>query len=281
MTAIDTESGDEVWSEPQDTFGEVFYIDGRLYHTTTDGEEMLTLDGKVEWRIDDSSRLIGEMDEYVYAATQEELRWYDTESGDRLGNVEMEPDPLGAWNGFVYGYTDDALYAYDHGGDEPSQAWRTPFEGNFEIQGNWFTIGDGTLHVRERGGQEKRLGRYDAEDGTAETTDRRYQDLLSFVAGDGVEYLVTSDQDDTGGDVTVTLTAHEDGVLWERSFDTPTSNTVVTDDAVLLDGHDGELLALDPDTGNPLRRRSDSVGFLAVVDDSIYVLRNGTVRALR
>lgn len=96
MTAIDTESGDEVWSEPQDTFGEVFYIDGRLYHTTTDGEEMLTLDGEVEWRIDDSSRLIGEMDEYVYAATQEELRWCDTESGDRLGSVEMEPDPLGA-----------------------------------------------------------------------------------------------------------------------------------------------------------------------------------------
>lgn len=71
------------------------------------------------------------------------------------------------------------------------------------------------------------------------------------------------------------------GVLWERSFDTPASNTVVTDDAVLLDGDDGELLALDPDTGDPLWRRSDSVGFLAVVDDSIYVLRNGTVRALR
>lgn len=282
LTALDTENGDELWSEPQDGYGEVFYVDGRLYHTTNAGEEALTLDGEVEWEIDDGSRLVGEMGEYVYAATQEELQWYDSESGDRLGSVEMAADPLGAWRGFVFGSTGDALVAYDHDGEEPSQAWQSTIEGGFELQGNWFTVADGTLHVLERGGaREKRIGRYDVEDGTVETTDRTYDDVQSFVVRDGVEYVGRVERADEGDDGTFHITARGDGVSWERSFDSPSFDPVIADDTVLLNGDDGELLALDAETGDLLWQRSDTAGFLAAVDDTVFVLYNGTVRGLR
>lgn len=116
-------------------------------------------------------------------------------------------------------------------------------------------------------------------DGTVETTGRTYDGVHDIVVRDGVEYVVTHEQE--GEDVTWTLTAREDEVLWEESFGTSVTSLVVADNVLYVDGEDGELLALGADTGERLWERADSGGMLATVDDTIYVFRGARLLALR
>lgn len=280
LTAYDTGGGEELWREPQPTIGTVQYIDGRLYNGANGEAQAMTLDGKELWRIDASRYVIGEMEGHVYAGTEDGLAWYDADSGERLGLRETTGRPSGVVDGTIYGFTSDAVYAYEHGDTEPSRTWRQPLESPYEIQGNWFVVADGTLHVRERGGPgEKRIGRYAVADGAVETTERTYDGVHDIVVRDGVEYVVTHEQE--GEDVTWTLTARDDEVLWEESFGTSVTSLVVADDVLYVDGEDGELLALDADTGERLWERADSGGMLAIVDDTIYVFRGTRLLALR
>lgn len=280
LTAYDTAGGEELWRESQPTIGTVQYIDGRLYNGADGEAQAMTLDGEELWRIDASRFVIGEMEGHVYAGTEDGLAWYDADSGERLGVRETTGRPSGVVDGTIYGFASDAVYAYEHGGDEPSRTWGQPLESRFEILGNWFVVADGKLHVRERGGSgEKRIGRYAVADGTLETTGRTYDGVHDIVVRDGVEYVVTHEQE--GEDVTWTLTAREDEVLWEESFGTSVTSLVVADNVLYVDGEDGELLALDADTGERLWERADSGGMLAIVDDTIYVFRGARLLALR
>lgn len=282
LTALDTENGDKVWDSQQDELGYIVYIDDRLYHSTRTHGEALTLDGEVEWTVDKSVRFMGEKEGDVYMGTDDGLAWYDADTGDKLGSTEKRPAFYGVVGGKIFGFTDDVVYAYEHDGDEPTQIWETPVEEDVEIQGNWRTVADGTLYVRERAGPyEKRLGRYNFENGSVETTGRTYDEIYSLIVAGGVEYTVTLEQDEEGHPQTFSLTARNDEVQWERSFDTFPRTPIVTDDLVLLGGDEGELLALDAESGDTVWDRPESGGMLAVVNDTIYVFRNGRLLAFR
>lgn len=81
--------------------------------------------------------------------------------------------------------------------------------------------------------------------------------------------------------MTATLTARDDEVRWEQSFDSVPGTPVLADGLVLLGGDDGELLALDAKSGETVWWRPDSGGMLAAVDDTVYVFRGGRLLALR
>lgn len=282
LTAYDTGDGDELWSAPQDELGYTFYVDGRLYHSTPAAEQALTLDGDLEWEIDDREGIIGEQAGSAYTASGDGLAWYDAESGERRGRIDDRTGFHGVVDGVIYGFGDGAVHGYEHDGDEPTQQWETPVGGPFEIQGTWRTVADGTLHVRERGGaREKRIGRYALADGSVETTGRTYEEMNSFVVAEGVEYLVTVQRDGDGSPETISLTARDDGVLWERTFDGIPRTPVVADGTILMGGDEGELLALDAESGETVWERPDSGGMLAVVGDTVYVFRHGRLLALR
>lgn len=140
----------------------------------------------------------------------------------------------------------------------------------------------GTLHVRERAGpREKRLGRYNLEDGSVETTGHAYDEIASFAVADDVEYIVTLQQGEDGDSPTFSLTARKDEVRWEQSFDTPPGTPVVTDELVIVSGDDGELLALDAESGDVVWEWPESGRMLAVVDDTVYLFQSGRLLALR
>lgn len=84
-----------------------------------------------------------------------------------------------------------------------------------------------------------------------------------------------------GSPETVSLTARDDGVRWERTFDTPPGTPVVAGGVVLLGGEEGQLLALDAESGETLWERADAGGMLAVVEETIYVFRGSRLLALR
>lgn len=280
LTAYDTGGGEELWREPQDERGSVIYIDGRLYNREGDEAQGLTLDGEEVWQVDASRFLVGEVGGYVYGGTEAGLTWFHADSGERLGSRDTEGRPSGVVDGTIYGFTSDAVYAYDHDGEEPTLTWRTPLESGFEVQGNWFVVADGTLYVRERGGPgEKRLGRYDVTDGTVETTGRTYDGVHDVVLRDGVEYVVSHDQE--GEDVTWYLTASDGEELWSESFGTTPGDPVIADDVVFANGADGELIALDAETGETLWKRADAGGRIAVVGDTVYVFRSDRLLAFR
>lgn len=280
LTAYDTEGGKEQWREPQDGRGSVQFIDGRLYNWEGDEAQAMTLDGAVDWRVDASRFVIGEVEGRVYGRTEGGLTWFNADSGERLGSLDTDGVPSGVVDGTIYGFTSEAVYAYDHDGDEPTLTWQTPLGGGFEIQGNWFVVADGTLYVRERGGPaEKRLGRYDVTDGTVETTGRTYDGVHDVVLRNGVEYVVSHDQQ--GEEVTWTLTARDGEVLWTESFGTSPGGPVVADGVVYVNGEDGDLVALDAASGAKLWERADTGGILAVVGDTVYVFRSSRLTALR
>lgn len=282
LTAFDAEDGAERWAARHEEGGYVFYVDGRLYHGTAAFEQALTPGGEVEWEIDDPVDVVGEAGDRVYTSTDDELAWYDARSGRRLGSIDVGSRCYGVVDGIIYGFADDAVFAYEHDGDEPTPTWETPVEGSFEIPNFLTTVADWTLHVYERGGpREKRLGRYDLRDGSFETTGRTYGDIYGFVLADGVEYATTQPQSEEGRFGPWTLTARDGEVLWERSFDTIPWRPVVAGDVVLLGGDDHELLALDAESGETLWVLSDFAGWLAVVDDTVYVFQSERLLALR
>lgn len=273
LYALDLTDGSERWVEPQPSQGTLTYIDGRLYNSMAETEEALTLDGETEWQIDDPSSVIGEMEGHVYTSTEAGLAWHHADTGDRLGSLETDSNPVAVVDGTIYGFMPDGLYAYERERGTVSQQWRAPIEGPYELRGNRLVVADGALFVRvDASPLETRLEKYslDGERVATETWD--HHKLDDIVVVDGVEYRNVTELDPDGdGFVASHLTATGGDTEWTRTFDSPALEPVVANGALYV-GVGEDLLSLDATSGETLWTLENMGGRLAIVKDTLYAL---------
>lgn len=270
LTALDTDDGDELWTAPRPSYGTVSYVDGRLYDGLREAAEALTLDGETEWRIDESGRFAGEMGGYVYYGTEAGLGWYDSDTGERLGRVQLDSERQGAMGGTVYGLGRDSIAAYDHDDSEPSRRWFTPYEDPDGVETAWAVIAEETIYAFPV--RDSRTTGYERFDLDGERLgSQTWKDLLvgGLVVVDDVEYLFLVEPDPEGDD-RYHLRASDGETRWERSFGPPASRHAVADGTVYLEA-DGDLVALDAGTGETRWRLPGVGGEVALVGDTVYV----------
>lgn len=274
LYALDTETGEELWTEPRSEYGRISYVDGRLYLDRHDGNEALDLSGERIWRMDEPGMVVGEMAGYVYTRTEAGIAWHDTETGDRVGSTSLDTAPGTIVDGTIYGF-DDGVAAYEHTGDEPTREWHAASEDGWSTTGDVFVVSDDTIYVGEgRSNRATRVGRYGLDGERLETGPEIPDDhrIRGLVVVDGVEYLSTTENAEQEGIQGSHLEASDgDGeTLWEASFERNMySSPVVANDAVYL-SVDADLLALDAATGETLWELEGAGGDLAVVGDTIY-----------
>jgi len=270
--AIDTSNGQQLWKNSSSGFGSIIYVDGRLYHSTRQFDQALSLDGDTIWTNDNSNFIVGETAGKVFADSDSGISWHDPETGARQGNVETDFRPVMATGGRVYGRTSTKLAAFTTENGKFTKAWEQVIDGPFRPY-NGFVLAADRLYVRERDDElRQRLEIYNLD---GEVLDRKTwpnQQLRGIIFADGVEYRFISHLDDDGeGFEASHLIAFQDSEeLWRHSFEGRSPVPVISPETIVAsDGAD--LLALDKDTGEQLWELPNTGGQIVIVDDSIYV----------